>query len=123
MLYPDNSVKANQVLVLRRLACAGRVLAGRSLCEWLRGSLHNHEHADEIQHSDGTTELHCIRPGATFWRRVRGLREARHLLAWIDADADRLTIQEWTGSGLPLPCLRQPSAPQGGALPIGAQVA
>jgi len=124
MHYPNEQVKADRVLVMRRLACASRVLNGRSLAEWLRGSLQRQEIAlDATARSDGVSELRCSRPGATLWRRLRGLREERHLTAWLDADADRLTIQEWTGRGEPLPCLRQPTAAQGGALPVGAQVA
>lgn len=123
MRYEDEQVKPDQVLVLRRLACAGRVLAGRSIAAWLRASLHPRETAEETLRPDDAAELRCSRPGATWWRRLRGLREDRRMIAWLDVEADRLTVQEWTGRGEPLPCLRHRAAAQGVRLPAGAQVA
>jgi hypothetical protein len=111
MRYERDRVSPDQVMVLRRMACANRVLGGRSLADWLRASLHGKETVGETPRHDGVCELHCSAPALTLWGRLRGQRQERRLLAWVDAESDRLTVQEWTGRGAPLPCLRhQPSA-------------
>ena len=56
---------------------------------------------------DGLVRILTSIPARSWWGRVRGRRATRCLHAWIDDGADRLTMQEWTGEGEPLPCLRR----------------
>lgn len=123
MRYPDGRVKPDQVLVVRRMACASRVLANRTPSAWLQSTLQRNETVISETRLDEAWRLHCRRPGATWWRRLRGRTEERYFDLWLDEPADRLTIQEWTGQGTPLPCLRQPAVPHGSPLPAGAPVA
>lgn len=113
--YPNGRRSADQVLVLRRLACAGRVLAGRSLEDWLRTTLHRGETATVEAVADGV-RLSCTRPATNWWRRWRGRRDVRRFDAWLEPEDDRVTVQEWTGSGEPLGCLRQGPPAQGSRL-------
>lgn len=114
--YPHGRRRPDQVLVLRRMACAQRVLAGRSLEGWLRTTLHPDETATAHELDGGGVRLSCARPAANWWRRWRGRRDGREFHAWIDAAEDRLTVQEWTGGGDPPGCLRQGSSSQGSRL-------
>jgi len=113
--YPQGRRGTDQVLVLRRLACAGRVLAGRTLDAWLRTTLHPNETAtaETLEHG---VRLSCTRPAANWWRRWRGRSDVRQFHAWIDEAEDRVTVQEWAGGGEPLGCLRQGPLAQGSRL-------
>ena len=113
--YPRGRRRADQVLVLRRMACAGRVLAGRDLETWLRTTLHKNESATAEVSPDGV-HLACTRPAANWWRRLRRRVDVRHFHAWLDDADDRVTVQEWAGGDEPLGCLRQGPASQGGRL-------
>jgi hypothetical protein len=121
---PPGQARPDQVLVLRRLACAGRVLAGRTLESWLRGGLARGEtvHAVALHPGGDQLALATSLPARSWWSRLRGRRATRSLHAWIDAGDDRLTLQEWRGEprgGGPLPCLRR-SAPAAIPQPCGA---
>ena len=113
--YPQGRRGADQVLVLRRLACASRVLAGRPLEAWLRTTLHANETAT-AEPNPGGVRLACTRPAANWWRRWRGRADGRQFHAWIDDAEDRVTVQEWVGGGEPLACLRQEPSSQGSEL-------
>ena len=113
--HPPGRRGADQVLVLRRMACAGRVLAGRDLETWLRTTLHKNESATAETNADGV-RLSCSRPAANWLRRLRGRVDVRQFHAWIDEPEDRVTVQEWAGGGEPLGCLRQGPSPQGSRL-------
>jgi hypothetical protein len=114
--FPRGRRRADQVLVLRRLACAQRVLAGRTLEAWLRTGFYPKETAVAHELDGGGVHLSCTRPAANWWRRWRGLTDRREFHAWIDEAEDRVTVQEWTGSGDSPGCLRQGSSSQGSRL-------
>lgn len=107
----------DQVLVLRRMACAARVVGERGLEAWLRSRLERRETAEAEPLADGAVHLTCRRPARNWWRRLRGGHDIRHLHAWIESDTDRLNIQEWKGSGEPLACLRNRAPAQGSTPP------
>jgi len=124
--------RPDAVLVLRRLACASRVLAGTtrriqpvsagwdsspSLKDWLTTGVDRRDTITRITtREDGVVHLVLTRPPAAWWWRWRGHQDQREVWGWIDEAADRLTVQEWRGSGEPLPCLnRQASAALVGA--------
>lgn len=119
---PRWAARPDQVLVLRRLACASRVLAGRTLVDWVRSGLGRNEvvtsvgpgadveHGADAEHGAGLMGMTTSVPARSWWGRICGQRATRSLHAWIDATDDRLTLQEWTGNGEALPCLRR-SAP------------
>lgn len=110
---PRWAARPDQVLVLRRLACANRVLAGRSLADWVRSGLGRSEVVTTVDHrADADADAGLMRmttsvPARSWWGRVRGRRATRCLHAWVDAGDDRLTLQEWAGDGEPLPSLRR----------------
>ena len=106
---PRWMARPDQALVLRRMACAGRVLAGRPISEWVRSGLGRGEVVTAITHDANAEQLRMTTsvPARSWWGRLRGRRATRCLDAWIDVDDDRLTLQEWTGEGAALPCVRR----------------
>lgn len=104
--YPHGREKVDQVLILRRYACATQLLAGRDLATWLCAQADKRETAEVRETAEDQASIRCSAPGRTPWRRWRGRREERHLTAWIDRVSDRLTVQESIGSGEPLTGLR-----------------
>ncbi|MBA3847983.1 MAG: hypothetical protein H0X45_15245 [Planctomycetes bacterium] len=102
--YPDDRVRPDQLLVVRRIACAHVVLGERTLDAWLRAHLRRSEVATSGRDGD-VAMVEATAPGPTWWRRLRRQHDRRRLHAWIEDDADRLVIQEWKGSTGPLPCL------------------
>lgn len=109
--YPHAGQKVDQVLVIRRYACATHLLAGRDLATWLSAQTDTRESVNVMESAADHAVVTCSAPGRTPWRRWRGRREERHLIAWIDRASDRLTVQETIGGGEPLPGLR----PTGGS--------
>jgi len=104
--------KTDQVLVMRRYACASHLLTDGDIGAWIRSRMHKREElCEERVDEDGTWSAILTAPGTTMWRRLRGVIEQRHIHAWVEAGEDRLVIQEWKGSGEPPGCLRRaPSA-------------
>ena len=77
-------------------------------------------------HSNPSNELieERFRELLLWWQKKLPLKnQPSNPIAHAAWHADRLTVQEWTGRGEPLPCLRQGPAAQGVRLPAGAQVA
>lgn len=93
-------------LVLRRFACAGRVLAGRTPAEWIAEQLGRRETVLSSAVVDGVTAVGTRRPAPGWWRRLAGASEGRSFHAWLEAGGDRLVLQEWYGTGTPVMCLR-----------------
>ncbi|MFW5698838.1 MAG: hypothetical protein ACOCYN_03195 [Planctomycetota bacterium] len=115
---PKNRLKTAGVLVLRRYACASRILREITIDRWIEERLEKRETMRQRAYaSDGTFSAIADAPGLSPWRRLRGVREERHLAAWIEEGEDRLVVQEWKGAGPPLPPLRYPQDPKDGALP------
>lgn len=104
---PSGGARTDQMLVLRRIACASRLLAGGDPGAWLLAGLDGRERMREQDAAAGVWRMTTARPAANWWRRWRGGSDVRVLHAWIEEDADRLLVQEWRGDGDPLPCLRQ----------------
>lgn len=104
---PDGGVRTNQVLTMRRFACAHRMLAGHDLETWMRDGLGARERCISGHIADGIMRLEIEMPAALWWRRLRGGRDRRVLHGWVDDEHDRLFVQEWRGVGDPLPCLRR----------------
>ena len=104
---PHNCVKTHAVLVMRRYACASRLLDEGDVGAWLTQRLSHDEMIDTQQtDSDGTVQMRVLGPGSSLWRRLWRKHETRHLAVWVDDPADRLVVQEWKGLGRPLPPLR-----------------
>jgi len=114
--YPNGRRGADQVLVVRRMACAGRVIGERTLEGWLRTTLHADETATVVSSGDDQVELACARPARSWWRRWRGQFDRRIFTAWRETESDRVTVQEWAGSGEPPECLRHATRAQGSGL-------
>lgn len=110
--HPDGNHKIDQLLVLRRFACAGRLLEGAGIGAWIARHLRRGERLEEERTAaDGSWSGVVSVPGDGWWRRLRGVREERHLHAWIEPGPDRLVIQEWKGrGGEPLPPLPRATA-------------
>jgi hypothetical protein len=104
--YPDGAMRADQVLVVRRFACASRLLEGASLGAWVRAGVHRRERILTEQEVDGVVQVSTALPASNWWRRLRGQSDRRELYAWTVAAGDRLVLQEWKGACDPLPCLR-----------------
>ena len=113
---PGGSWRADQILVMRRLACASRILPGLDPAPWLRQHLARDEQIVAEESGDGAARLRLSRPGRTWWQRLRGQRATRELHAWVETAADRVVVQEWIGAGEPLPGLRPRSLSQHGAV-------
>jgi hypothetical protein len=109
--HPGGAAAPDQVLVVRRLACAARVLAGRTLAAWVRDGLAGNERAVAEDERDGVAHVRAERPAASWLRRLRGRVDRREFHAWIEAGSDRLLLQEWKGADQPLPCLRDTQSP------------
>jgi hypothetical protein len=111
--HPDGKLRVDQVLVVRRFACASRLIAGTTFAAWIKAGLQARERVEAENEADGVLHLGTLRPGKTWWRRLRGQEERRDFHAWIEDPADRMVLQEWSGEGRPLPCLRRTQSPQG----------
>ena len=105
--WPGGGHRRDQVLVLRRYACATRLLAGTTPEQWLTCRL---DPGEEVRQrgttSDGIAWADGLTRGDTLWRRLRRQRQHRRLHVWVEAEEDRLVVQEWKGTGEPLPPLR-----------------
>ena len=112
---PPGAASPDQVLVMRRLACASRLLGNRTLGAWLRAGLATGEQVEHEHKTDGVVHMHGTAPASNWWRRWRGQRDERDFHAWIETPRDRLVMQEWKGRGPALPCLRPSADPQAGA--------
>jgi len=104
--YPQGRLRPDQVLVMRRLACASRLLQGRTLGAWVQGGLVRHERVVGDDEHQGLVHLSTELPSAHLWRRLIGRRDRREIYAWTQPAGDRLLVQEWRGATDPLPCLR-----------------
>jgi hypothetical protein len=104
--YPGQALRPDQLLVMRRLACASRLLAGSPLGDWVRSGLSQREQVTASSENASVVHLSTTLPSANWWRRLRGRPDRRELYAWRVADLDRLVVQEWKGAADPLPCLR-----------------
>jgi hypothetical protein len=94
------------VLTMRRVACASRILAGQELGPWLRSQLGRRDEVlAEHMAADGTALL-ILQHRRSRWALLGRRPRPRHVHAWVETDSDRLVVQEWTGEGSPLPCLR-----------------
>lgn len=102
-----NPRSVDHVLVMRRYACATLILEGKPVLDWLRKQADEKETVTVLADGADHAGLTCEGPGKTLWRRLRGHREQRVLHAWLDPDADRLTVQETCGTGVTPMCLRQ----------------
>lgn len=107
---PQERFRADALVVLRRHACAARLLAGRDPAAWLAAGLDRPERIEAQSVADEVVRLVVSRPAAIWWQRIRGRRDQRVLHAWQETEADRLVVQEWRGDGEPLPCLRRAAA-------------
>jgi hypothetical protein len=90
----------DQALVMRRYACAERMLAGQDFTTWVSERLGKGEAL--LSHrvdADGVWRGVCSVPPDNWLKRWRGKKDARYLDAWIEAETDRLVIQEWKGIG------------------------
>ncbi len=104
--YPGRALRPDQLLVMRRMACASRLLGSASLGAWVRSGLSRREVVAGSSETGGLVHLSTTLPAATWWRRLRDSRDRRELYAWTVAEGDRLMVQEWKGAADPLPCLR-----------------
>jgi hypothetical protein len=104
--YPGRALRPDQLLVMRRLACASRLLASSSLGDWVRSGLSRREQLTGSSEDGGLVHLSTTLPAGSWWRRLRGKSDRRELYAWTVAEGDRLVLQEWKGAADPLPCLR-----------------
>jgi hypothetical protein len=104
--YPGRALRPDQLLVMRRLACASRLLGSASLGDWVRSGLGRSEEVTGGSDAGGVVHLATTLPAGSWWRRLRGRRERRELYAWTVPAGDRLVVQEWKGAADPLPCLR-----------------
>lgn len=96
----------DQVLVLRRFACAGRMLGEADVASWVAKRLARGERIEEHRILPGPLwSARCSAPGGNWYKRIRRIRDRRLLHAWIEDDRDRLLLQEWKGVGEPLPPL------------------
>jgi hypothetical protein len=97
---PERGSRPDGLLVVRRLACADRLLAGGTPGDWLRRDLHAGDMMERESAADGRFHLTLQRLGATWWRRWRGQRERVELTAWCD-EAGRLVVVEQRGAEQP----------------------
>lgn len=105
---PDPRKRPDGALVMRRYALAERILHGKALDDWVAEHLRRRERLVESQiANDGTFVGIADAPG-TWFQRLRGQPDRRHLCAWIDQAHDRLVLQEFKGHCQPLPVLRYP---------------
>lgn len=91
--------RPDQVLALRRLACASRLLKGGGLEGWVRQGLDRREQVLGLTTRDGVLRLDAERPAADWWGRWRGRRDRHVLHAWVEESEDRLLLREWRGTG------------------------
>lgn len=110
--------KSDQVVVLRRFACASRLVTDGShgsLSEWVGSRLAKREKIVDHQHQNGVSSFTLEGPPNTLWKRLRGKRQQRTVHAWVEPAMDRLMIQEWNGNGTPIPPLRRDRADEDAA--------
>ncbi len=93
-------------LVVRRYACAERVLAGRTPAAWITDQLGRRESVVGSGVSDGVTAVRTRRPAHGWLRRLTGGSEGRSFHTWLETGGERLVLQEWYGTGTPVMCLR-----------------
>jgi hypothetical protein len=105
---PERGSRPDGLLVVRRLACADRLLAGGTPGDWLRRDLHAGDVVERESAAGGRFHLTLQRLGATWWRRWRGQRERVELTAWCD-DAGRLVVVEQRGAAERLPAATWPA--------------
>jgi hypothetical protein len=90
------TVKAHrhdQVLVLRRFACAGRMLGEQDIASWISDRLTARERLVEQSLLPGPVWRGvCSAPGSNWYKRLRRIRDQRLLHCWIEADNDRLLV-------------------------------
>jgi hypothetical protein len=110
LLRRPGRLRTEAALVVRRWGLAGRMLAGRPVAEWLRSVLDPGEAVLTEEERDGVVRLATRRAGPDWWSRLRGRRRERILWAWLEAP-DRLVVQEWAGSGEPVPPAAVPALP------------
>jgi hypothetical protein len=110
LLRRPGRLRTEAALVLRRWALAGRLLAGRPVAEWLRSVLDPGEAVIGEEEHGGVVRLATRRAGPDWWSRLRGRRRERILWAWTEAP-DRLVVQEWAGTGEPVPPAAPPALP------------
>lgn len=103
MRYPEGRVKVDQVLLVRRYACAGHLLAGQDLLAWLQERIDRRDVLLAAEREDGRVHLTLHAPGRTLWQRLRRQHQIRHLHAWVEEETERLLIWEWKGFEDPLP--------------------
>jgi len=106
MHYVGRRGKVDQVLIMRRFACASRILRDTDLRTWLEERREPRETTVTTVREADVLHLETRIPGPSWWDRVCRRFQTRHLYAWIEEDADRLNVQEWKGSGASLECLR-----------------
>jgi hypothetical protein len=94
-----NRFRPDQVLVVRRLACASRLLAGGDLETWVRAGLGRQVQIGRVVRHQGEVRLEADQPATTWWRRWRGDRDRQVLHAWLEEEPDRLVLVEWRGEG------------------------
>ncbi len=110
LLRRPGRLRTEAALVVRRWALAGRLLAGRPVAAWLRSVLDPGETVLTEEDLGGIVRLATRRAGPDWWSRLRGRRRERILWAWTEAP-DRLVVQEWAGSGEPVPPAAVPALP------------
>jgi hypothetical protein len=117
--YPNGRMRPDQVLVLRRLALASTLLAGKGPEAWIRSHLRRRETATTVSATAASCHLVCRQPARNWLRRLFGRIDERHIHAVVEHGSDRLVIQEWKGDGQALGCLlNDRDGPQGGALAV-----
>lgn len=115
-LYPGGGIKAAGVCTVRRYALASRLLGQGDPEAWLLRHLGPRDQLEEHDSEDGVARVTVTGPGPTWWDRLRGRRRQRCFQAWREDPGDRLVVQEWVGTGSPLPCLRTRRRPEDRAL-------
>jgi hypothetical protein len=101
----------DQVLLVRRVAMASRMLGGKDPLTWLESQLGHGERLIERSELGGVYRAIIEGPGRTWWDRLRRRVRRDHFQLWTEAEMDRLLVQEWHGAGDPPPCLRTPGPP------------
>lgn len=104
--YSGRYDQVDQALIMRRYACAERLLDGQSLVTWLIKQMGKAAICETIEQRADFVELACTTPAGSWWRKFRGKREKRQVYAWLEGDNDRLTVQETIGGQSSLGCLR-----------------
>lgn len=106
---PGRLDRVDAVLVMRRYACGGQLVAqAGSLAAWVRQNLARKEVVEsEDQPAPGLVRIVTSQPAGTPFRRWLGQRDRRVYHAWPEPAWDRLLLQEFKGGDPLLPPLRR----------------